>query len=387
MSQVAALLFFLIMPAGVIYLCHHQAWAHRLGVIVICYGLGMAIGGIGVMPASASGVAPALSQLTVVLALPMLLFSLDMRQWSKVAGKAMLSLLFAVTAVTAVATALYLIYRENDAAANLAAMSVGVYSGGTPNLAAIKTGLEIPNEQYLIFHSLDAVVGSLYFLFMLTLGVPLFRALLGKPESAGAIPADPGTPIRHEEDDYRPLLARWSQRQMFTVVALSVLVVVASLGIAEGFAALAGQPRNNAVLIVAITTLGMLLSLHPRVRALTLSYRMGMYLIYVFCLAVASMVRFEELANVDEVVVIFLMAVVFGSLTLHALLCRLARVDGDTFMVTSVAAVASPPFVPLMARALNNPAAILPGMTTGIIGYALGSYLGISLGLFLRSLH
>ena len=55
-------------------------------------------------------------------------------------------------------------------------------------------------------------------------------------------------------------------------------------------------------------------------------------------------------------------------------------------MVTSVAAVGSPPFVPMMARALNNPGAILPGMTTGVIGYALGSYLGISLGLYLRSL-
>ena len=38
------------------------------------------------------------------------------------------------------------------------------------------------------------------------------------------------------------------------------------------------------------------------------------------------------------------------------------------------------------ARALNNPGAMLPGMTTGVIGYALGSYLGISLGLYLRSL-
>ena len=81
-----------------------------------------------------------------------------------------------------------------------------------------------------------------------------------------------------------------------------------------------------------------------------------------------------------------MLLVVFAGLALHCLLCRLAGVDGDTFMVTSVAAVGSPPFVPLMARALNNPAAILPGMTTGVIGYALGSYLGISLGLYLRSL-
>lgn len=386
MSQATVLLFFLVLPAFVIYLSHHQAWAQRLGVIVICYGIGMLIASLGVVPLSADRVAPRLSEVTVVLALPMLLFSLDMRQWSRIAGKAMLSLLFAVTAVTSIATALYFVYQDREGAANFAAMSVGVYSGGTPNLAAIKTGLHIPNEQYLAFHSLDAAVGSLYFLFMLTLGVPLFRGFLGGNAPAPASGEDAGVNIRHEEDDYRPVLATDNWPQMFMVLALSALVVILSLGIAEGLAALTGQQRNNAVLIVAITTLGMLFSLHPRVRALTLSYRMGMYLIYVFCLAVSSMVRFEELARMDAFVAVFLVAIVFGGLVVHALLCRLARVDGDTFMVTSVAAVASPPFVPLMARALNNPAAILPGMTTGIIGYALGSYLGISLGTLLRSL-
>jgi len=263
---------------------------------------------------------------------------------------------------------------------------VGVYSGGTPNLAAIKTGLDIPNDQYLTFHSLDAIVGSIYFLFMLTLGVPLFRSLLGSGMPNDETQADSNKEVRHEEDDYRPLLNRANWPQLASVTALAVLVVLAALGIAEAVAAMTGGERNNAVLIVAITTLGILFSLHPRVRAMTLAYRMGMYLIYVFCLAVASLVRFEELVDMDGVVAVFLLVIVFAGLALHALLCRIARVDGDTFMITSVAAVASPPFVPLMARALNNPAAILPGMTTGVIGYALGSYLGISLGLFLRSL-
>jgi uncharacterized membrane protein len=147
-----------------------------------------------------------------------------------------------------------------------------------------------------------------------------------------------------------------------------------------------GGEAGSAVLIVSLTTLGILFSLHPRVRALVLSYRLGMYLIYVFCLAVSSLVSLGELLRLDATVAVFLLVVVFAGLALHCLLCRLAGVDGDTFMVTSAAAVGSPPFVPLMARALNNPAAILPGMTTGVIGYALGSYLGISLGLYLHSL-
>jgi uncharacterized membrane protein len=174
--------------------------------------------------------------------------------------------------------------------------------------------------------------------------------------------------------------------QALAAVGLSLVVVALSFGIMQALAWYSGGAANSAVLIIALTTLGIAFSLHARVRALFLSYRLGMYLIYVFCLAVASLVSVDELVNMDALVAVFLVVVVVASVAIHAVLCRLAKVDGDTFMVTSVAAVASPPFVPLMARALNNPGAMLPGMTMGVIGYALGSYLGISLGLYLRGL-
>jgi uncharacterized membrane protein len=305
-----------------------------------------------------------------------------------VAGRALFSLVFAVTAVTSLATVLYFFYHDGtDMAANLAAMSVGVYSGGTPNLAAIKAGLDIPNAQYLAFHSLDAVVGSLYFLFMLTLGVPLFRALLPVRGQEKIMDPAQDADIEHpDEDDYRPLLDKRNFKQLALALLLALAVVALSLGASQLLALVSGGEASSAAMIICLTTLGILFSLHPRVRALVLSYRLGMYLIYVFCLAVFSLVSLGELMNLDATVAVFLLVIVFAGLALHCLLCRLAGVDGDTFMVTSVAAVGRPPFVPLMARALNNPAAILPGMTTGVIGYALGSYLGISLGLYLRSL-
>ncbi|GAB5450978.1 MAG: DUF819 domain-containing protein [Halioglobus sp.] len=377
---------FLIAPAGLIYLAHHKRWAARVGVIVLCYGLGMAIGSAGLIPPAAASVPQVLSELTIVLALPLLLFTLDIRQWSQVAGKALLSMLVANVVVVGLATSLFLTFRDQAAseAANLAAMSVGVYTGGTPNLAAIKTGLEIPNAEYLVFHSLDTIVGSFYFLFMLTLGVPLFRRLLpGRlAVGEGGAEAAPGA----DQDDYRPLLKRANLQQALVALMLAVVVVALAAGVSELLAMITGGARNSAVLIVALTTLGIVLSLHDRVRTLLLSYRLGMYLIYIFCIAVSSMVNFGDLAAMDVMPLVFLLVVVFVGLSVHALFCRLIGVDSDTFMVTSVAAVTSPPFVPLMARALGNPAAMLPGMTTGVIGYALGSYLGISLGLYLHSL-
>jgi uncharacterized membrane protein len=45
-------------------------------------------------------------------------------------------------------------------------------------------------------------------------------------------------------------------------------------------------------------------------------------------------------------------------------------------MITSTALVCSPPFVPVIAAAIGNKKVIVSGLTVGIIGYAVGNYLG-----------
>jgi uncharacterized membrane protein len=379
-------LLFLVIPAGLIWLTHHQRWAGRLGIIALCYVAGLFIGNVGLIPAEVLPVQKVFTDVSVILALPLLLFTLDIRQWSQVAGKAMLSMVFATASVVTLATSFFFAFRGEgvESASHFAAMSVGVYTGGTPNLAAIKAGLDIPHSDYIVFHSLDTVAGAAYLLFMLSLGIPLFRSLLTRPlPAAGAAVAEEHP---FESDDYTELLAADQRPQIGKALALSMLVVALSLGLAELVAALFSVAKSSATVIVAVTTGGILLSLLPRVRQMYLSYKLGMYLIYVFSFVVASMASLDNLAQVQLTVVVYLLGTILGSLLLHALLCKLARIDSDTFMVTSVAAVCSPPFVPMMARALGNPGTMLSGMTTGIIGYALGNYLGISLALFLQGL-
>jgi uncharacterized membrane protein len=385
MSLLFAALF-LVIPAAVLWLTHHQDWARKIGIIVLCYVSGLLLGNTGLIPSQVLPVQQAFTDISILLALPLLLFTLDIRQWSRVAGKAMLSMVFATTSVVALATSLFFVFRGQgvESASHFAAMSVGVYTGGTPNLAAIKAGLEIPHSQYIVFHSLDTLAGATYLLLMLTLGIPVFRTLLTRPPQV----APTSVEERHhfDSDDFSDLLAPDKRAQVIKAAALSALVVALSLGLSELTAAVFSAAKSSATVIVALTTLGIGLSLIQRVRQMHLSYKLGMYLIYVFCFVVASMANLENLARVDVAVAVFLFGTIAGSLLLHALLCKLAGIDSDTFMVTSVAAVCSPPFVPMIARALGNPGAMLSGMTTGIIGYALGNYLGISLALLLQSL-
>jgi len=74
---------------------------------------------------------------------------------------------------------------------------------------------------------------------------------------------------------------------------------------------------------------------------------------------------------------------IFGTLFLHVLLSSIFKIDTDTTIITSTALCCSPPFVPVVAGALKNKEIIISGITVGIIGYAIGNYLGVSLAWLL----
>ncbi|MBE9540471.1 MAG: DUF819 family protein [Proteobacteria bacterium] len=383
--EIAYTLIFFLLPAGMLYLAHHQNWARKVGVILLCYITGLLVGNMGLIPDAMAGVQQSVSDISVALALPMLLFTLDIRQWSKMAGKAILSMLFATTSVVTLATVLfYLVPGESvESRSHLAAMAVGTYTGGTPNLAAIKAGLDIPNSQYIMFHSLDTIIGGLYLLFMLTAGIPLFRFLLTKPVALDDIDNSPAHVF--DEENYAPLFKRGNLPQVLQIVLLSAGVLLLSTGIAELAKLFFSLENTSALTIILLTVLGMSLSFSERVRGMVLSYKTGMYLIYVFCFAVATIASLDDLGRLSLTIVLFLTGTIFGSLLLHAVLCKLFGVDSDTFMVTSFSAICSPPLVPMLVKSMGNPSMLLSGMTTGIIGYALGNYLGISLALILQS--
>ncbi len=385
-----ALLMFSL-PGLILWFSNQFTWAKKLGAIILCYLVGLLLGNSGIIPESMQTLQSDLSEVSVALALPMLLFSLNVKQWSSMAGKAMLSLILATTSVVAVATSFYFLYADTNAvqSSHLAAMSVGVYTGGTANLAAIKSGLGIADDLYLLFHSFDTLLGGIYLLFMLSVAIPFFRWLLpyqtdsDTPSTKAHLP---DTNFELYDDNYTVLLKPKNYLQIGKVVTLSTLILGLSLFCAGTVKEIFNTDNTAAVTILCLTSFAILLSLRENVRQLYLSYKIGMYLILIFCIVVASMADIRKLGELNVTVAIFLFGTMISSLIMHALLCKIAKIDSDTFMVTSVSAICSPPFVPLMAKALGNRNSLLSGMTTGIIGFAVGNYLGISLALFLQSI-
>ena len=80
----------------------------------------------------------------------------------------------------------------------------------------------------------------------------------------------------------------------------------------------------------------------------------------------------------------FIGYVVSGSMILHIILSKIFKIDSDTTIICSVALICSPPFVPVVASALKNRQIIVSGLSIGIIGYAIGNYIGVLVAYALK---
>jgi len=260
-------------------------------------------------------------------------------------------------------------------------MLVGVYTGGTPNLASLKMMLNVNPDTYLITHTYDMILSSFYLLFLITLGKRVFGAIL-RPFPTSAAGRSISYTQLNGRDPYQGILSRRVLVPLSKAFGLSAII----FAIGGGLGFLVPESARMVVVILVITTLGIGASLIPSVNRIEKTFELGMYLILIFSLVVASMANFRNFTGAAPGLFLYITYVVFGGLLLHVLISRYFRVDSDTVMVTSTALICSPPFVPVIAGAIRNREVIVSGLTVGILGYAAGNYLGYAIALLIQSL-
>lgn len=389
----AALAFYLLVPALVVKLCRKVSLFGKIGAILTLYFLGVLIGNLFIFRVDGLGeilfpLQNAMVSVAIPLAIPMILFACDFRHWP--AGKAMVALLIGLVSVFVVSALGYWIFKDHlgEQGKAIAGMAVGVYTGGTPNLASIKMMLGADEQTYVMLNTFDMLASFLYLIFLLAIGIRLIREWLPAAKERrqerrgkGKHENGPRTKMAQSEDEmYRDIFTKKHFLPTLAALGLSILIVGVSLGLSY----LISGKVNMIILILTLTTLSIAASFIPKVRTWTKSYDAGMYLVLIFSLVVSSMV---DIATIDIkaglYMLLYISFIIFLSLGLQLLLGKLLKVDADTTIITSVAMINSPLFVPMIADAMKNRKIILTGITVGIIGYAVGNYLGVLLASIL----
>ena len=367
LGNVLVILFFLFIPAGVLWLCRRVPVLDKIGPVLILYIIGILFGNL-FHPSGMAKIQEILSSAMVPLAIPLMLFSCTFRRsGTKSQLLALLSGLFAVTA--SVTVGFFIFGRDLADGAKIGGMLTGVYTGGTINLASLKVMLGVPEETFILLNSFDMAVSFLYLTFLLSVGIRLFRRWLpveSGEEAEGEIAVE-------QEQPFKGLFTRQGIRDAGFLLLVDILII----GISAGLALLAGDGAFMTILILCLTTFGIVASFWKPLKKRRHGYDIGMYFIYIFSVVVASMADLRSLSIKGSLDMLgYLTFVIFVSLFVQVLIAKLLRIDADTMTVSSVAYICSPPFVPVMVAAMKNRSVLAGGLAVGVVGYAAGNYLG-----------
>ena len=398
MIQILSLLFYFTIPCLIIYLCRKSPIMNKIGEILLLYIVGILISNLVIFPLglgdSLKGIQDALTSVTILLAFPMILFGCDFKNWKL--KKAIIALCIGLVSVVVVDVIGFYIFNDNQTGfEKIAGLLVGVYTGGTPNLASLKIALDVNAETYIFVHTFDMIISFFYLVFLMSFGIKVFRFFLSHKVTKSQSCQDSSeqcrdvTTVASKNNDVTPVASAYSgifTKKHFpkTLGALGLAILI--IGVGMGISLLiSGKVDNMLVLILTMTTLSIAASFLPFVRKMEKSYDAGMYLVLIFSLVVASMVDITAIDyRAGANIIAYIAFVIFCSLILSIILSKIFKVDSDTMVITSVALINSPLFVPMIAESMKNKKVIITGIAVGVIGYAVGNYLGIIVAQLLR---
>ena len=352
----------------------------KIGTVVLAYAVGIIASLCGVFDFATPEIAGSFSKLqstimsvAVPLAIPLMLFNCDFKLWTKSLPKTAWALVTGIVAVIIASISGYFIFRNHvPEIAKVTGMMAGIYTGGTMNFNALGAALNVDRSVMAIVLAFQMVITTPYIFFLLGGGYKIFRKLLPYKDITHKGRMDEEHVETADVENYRGMFEKKNFIGMMKGLGLSFLF----LAVGAGLAMLITGTLNELVVILTITTLSIIASFFKPIRELPKTFELGMFFILIFSVIVASMFDINSVNGGSLYIGGFVLWIIGISVGLHLLLCRIAKVSGDLFCVCQVGLLCSPPFVPPIAGAMQNKKVLISGIVVGLVGYAIGTYLG-----------
>ena len=371
---------YIIFPILIIEAFKRWTIVQKIGTVVLAYAVGIIASLCGVFHFADPAIGATFSKLqstvmsvAVPLAIPLMLFNCDFKLWTKSLPKTAWALTTGIVAVIIASISGYFIFRNNvPEIAKVTGMMAGIYTGGTMNFNALGAALNVDRSVMAIVLAFQMVITTPYIFFLLGGGYKIFRKLLPYKDITHKGRMDEDEVETNDVENYRGMFEKKNFIGMMKGLGLSVIF----LAIGAGLALLITGTLNELVVILTITTLSIIASFFKSVRELPKTFELVMFFILIFSVIVASMFDINSVNGGSLYIGGFVFWIIGISVAIHLILCRIAKVSGDLFCVCQVGLLCSPPFVPPIAGAMKNKKVLISGIVVGLVGYAIGTYLG-----------
>lgn len=367
--------------AGAFWLDYRVAPLSRLGASLLAIVIGALLSNLGLVPA-ASPVYDVIGGPLTSLAIAWLLLAVNLGDVLRAGPRMLGAFGLAVVGTAAGAFVGALVFGGVFGADTwkLAGTLTGTYSGGSVNFVAVGRGLELPDSLFAGATAADNLTTAIWLGATLILPVWLRRFWKVEVPVVEAERAPAGSAASRSPDEDHPFFVK----RPISTLDLSVLLATgaALLVAAEALGRL--TPAIPSVLW--LTTLALAVGQLPAFQTPRGAMQLGTVALHLFFVVIGIASRISEIVAVGIEVFLYTLLVV----GVHGLVVygagRALRLDLGTLSVASQAAVGGPSSALAVAVSRGWKGLVLPGILVGLLGYALGNYLGFGLAYLVRGL-
>lgn len=338
--------------------------------VVLCYTFGIILANLSILELNES-IANYFTQGTILLAIPFLLFATDLSSWlSDFKGMVLSFLLCVFAGIIGNCFAGWYFQNTVENSWLISGMIAAIFSGGIPNMQSVGMALEAPSNTIVLINAADIFIGGIYLIFLTSVAHKFLGFFLKNYDN------------RNSQMSKNNFLNSKiiSYKDFIKGLGIALLII----GISVGTSFLFYGHLAATFIILSLTTLSILASRLSVVKKLEGTFEVGDYLLLMFCAAVGMLANFNNILENGLNFVLF-MAIAWGfTVCLHWLLCYLLKIDKDTAIIASTAAIYGPVFIGQIASTIGNRKLVFPGIALGLLGIALGNYVGIFVAWLLR---
>lgn len=344
----------------------------KLGAALLAIIFGAVLSNLGIVTA-ASPIYDTISGSVTSLAIAWLLLAVNLSDLKKAGSRMVGAFLIAVvgTALGAFVGALIFAGRFEAETWKLAGTLTGTYAGGGVNFVAVGRGLGLPDVLFAGATAADNAMTAIWLGANLVLPLWLVRFFPTPVPGAGK---ESDAEVEHPFFSPTPL----STLDLASLIAVGFVLLVA----ADWMGALVPVVPS----VLWLTTFALIVGHIGPFRTAPGAMQLGALALHFFFVIIGIYSRIDMIMLVG-VAVFFYTAVVVG---VHGVVVygmgRLLNMDIGTVSVASQAAVGGPSSAVAVAIARGWNELVLPGIAVGLLGYAVGNYVGFGLGHLVRSL-
>jgi len=331
---------------------------------------GVLLSNTGIIPREA----PAygfVGQYLLPLGVPLLLFKANLRTVVSQSGLVLPAFLLASLGVCLGALSGLFLFDLGADGAKVAGTYAGAFIGGVVNFVAISQALEMSPTQFSVSLSASAPASVLGLLVLVTLpAIPFIRRHIPSPLMAAETAADP----RHASED----VVRLRLDHLAAAVAIGLAICAVSGAICARF-----DIQTYNLFVISLIVLAVANIAPKQFARLEGDFELGMFCMYAFFAIIGAgtdAIGFIHAAPILFVYCSYLLGIQFVVILLGA---KFFKIDLAPAIIGAAAAIVGAAAAAAIASSKGWRSLISPGITVGMLGYALANFVGITLARIL----